>query len=249
MRMPLGLFGTSARSGQKERAAIIDAAATPNPSPTRSYLGGLVSYQRPQGQTGSDRLQIASGMLSDLGASLDGRQGGNVAAIQRDALARQAAQQAADLKKSFEASIKDPQELAFYRAAPAAYLAAKAKAFEPISVTGGNTVLNGPKGTFTAPKLVEDAGVYGTQGTDGYTQTGARGASIAETEAERSHRVSEQIDRIRAAVAEGQLTVQQGQLHLDQLKHKARVAAGGYGTAGVGQVIGPNLDLNDWELQ
>jgi hypothetical protein len=137
---------------------------------------------------GVSNLSRIGATLSDVGAAFGTGSGGNVAGLQRDALARQAALQAADLKKSFEASIKDPQELAFYRAAPDAYLKAKAKAFEPISVAGGNTVLNGPTGTFTAPKLVDDAGIYGTQGATGYTQTGARGGSIAETEAERATR-------------------------------------------------------------
>jgi hypothetical protein len=232
MNMPRGLFGTKARETAKERQALAAASSSPNPTPEKSYLGGLIKYQRPVGMDGVSNLSRIGATLSDVGAVFGAGEGGNVASLQRDALARQAAQQAAELKKSFEASIKDPQELAFYRAAPEAYLKAKAKAFEPQTLTGGQTLINGPKGDYTAPKLVEDAGVYGTQNTDGYTQTGARGASIAETEAERSHRVSEQTDRIRAAVTQGQLTVQQGQLHLDQLKHDARLAAGGYGTPG-----------------
>jgi hypothetical protein len=248
MMMPRGLFGSSARETAKERQALAAAATAENGNPERSFLGGLIKYQRPAGMDGVSNLSRIGATLSDVGAAFGTGSGGNVAGLQRDALARQAALQAADLKKSFEASIKDPQELAFYRAAPDAYLKAKAKAFEPISVAGGNTVLNGPTGTFTAPKLVDDAGIYGTQGATGYTQTGARGGSIAETEAERAHKVSEEIDRIRAQVAQGQLTVQQGQLALDRAKHQARAAAGGYGTAGVGQVIGPTL-TSDWEEQ
>jgi hypothetical protein len=225
MKMPRGLFGAKAREA---------VAQEPNTNPERSYLGGLVKYQRPQGQSGADRMALFGSALSDVGAALDGRQGGGVAAMQQNMLAQQAANQQAEQLKGFEASITDPRELAFFRAAPEPYLKAMAERFKPMTVAGGSTVLNGPSGTFTAPNLVNDDGIYGTQTADGYTQTGQRGPSIAETETGRHNKASETMDAVRAAIARGQLTVQQGQLILDREKHTARSAAGGYGTPGSG---------------
>jgi hypothetical protein len=225
MKMPRGLFGAKAREA---------VAQKPNTNPERSYLGGLVKYQRPMGQTGADRMALFGSTLSDVGASLDGRQGGGVAEMQQNMLARQAEQQQAEQMQGFEAAITDPNELAFFRAAPQAYLAAKAKAFEPRTVSAGDTLVNGPSGNFTAPKMVNDGGIYGTQTEDGYTQTGQRGPSIAETETGRHNTAREKLDAVRAAIAKGQLTVQQGQLILDREKHAARSAAGGYGTPGSG---------------
>jgi len=223
MKMPRGFFGAKAREV---------VAQEPNTNPERSFLGGLVKYRRPQGQSGADRMALIGSTLSDVGAALDGRQGGGVADMQKQMIAQQAANQQAEQMKGFEASISDPRELAFFRAAPEAYLAAKAKAFEPRTVSGGDTLVNGPGGNFTAPKMVNDDGIYGTQTEGGYTQTGQRGPSIAETETGRHNKAGETMDAVRAAIARGQLTVQQGQLILDREKHAARTAAGGYGTPG-----------------
>ena len=225
MKKPRGLFGSAARD-------TAYPVPVENTNPERSYLGGLVKYQRPMGQTGADRMALFGSTLSDVGAALDGRQGSGVAEMQREMLGRQAATQEAERRAAFAATL-DPSQAAFFKMAPEAFLAARAKAYEPQKVSGGETILNGlDGGPYTAPKLVEDGGVYGTQGPDGYTQTGQRGATIAETETARSNREDEATQRIRTAVAQGQLSVQQGQLALDQLKHSARAAAGGYGTPG-----------------
>lgn len=62
------------------------------------------------------------------------------------------------------------------------FLGAIADAYKTHTINGGDSVIN-PDGSFkTAPKLVESGGIYGTQTGDGYSQTGARGPSIAETQ-------------------------------------------------------------------
>ena len=63
-----------------------------------------------------------------------------------------------------------------------------------------------------------------------------------QTEAERAHRAAEETARRNAATSA--FSAQTGRLSYD-----ARKKAGGFGTPGVGGVLGPTLDPDEWEIQ
>lgn len=121
--------------------------------------------------------------------------------------------------------------------------------YKPTTLSGGQTRYNPLAGdTFTAPELRYEGGIAGTQTADGFQVTGQRPMTYAETETGRHNLVDEgqgwrglQIQQQNADT--GQFSAQTG-----RLAHEARMAAGGYGTPGVGGVIGPNLDTNEWEV-
>jgi hypothetical protein len=54
----------------------------PQPNLERSYLGGLLRYQRPDGQTPQDRMALIGATLGDMGGALNGSGGGNLARVQ-----------------------------------------------------------------------------------------------------------------------------------------------------------------------
>lgn len=55
--------------------------AAPAPGP-KSYLGGLIKYQKPEGMTGAQRMALIGATLGDVAAGLQGGQGGGVARVQ-----------------------------------------------------------------------------------------------------------------------------------------------------------------------
>jgi hypothetical protein len=81
-----------------------------------------------------------------------------------------------------EKSITDPVMLALYKASPEAYAKVRQSQLETKGVNGGDSLYIPGQGFVSAPKFVGDNGVYGTQTATGYTQTGARGQSIAEAQ-------------------------------------------------------------------
>jgi hypothetical protein len=147
-----------------------------------------------------------------------------------------------------------PQERFALQYAPDDTFKAMAERFKPQQVTGGNTLVNGPQGApFMAPKLVEDQGIYGTQGADGYQQTGARAPSIAERQTQFKNAADIDAEIQRLMIAKGQLAVSQGQLGINRDAYNARLrGVGGFGTPGVG---GGSLGGGDvpagagWEVQ
>lgn len=51
-------------------------------NPERSYLGGLVKYQRPEGQTNAERMALIGATLSDVGSAFRGGEGGSLSRVQ-----------------------------------------------------------------------------------------------------------------------------------------------------------------------
>lgn len=98
--MNRGLFGAVARRGtpfapelaEEGGMALTDQAPPPAPVVTsskapdgpaaRSYLGGLIKYQRPEGQSDAQRMALIGAMLSDTAQGLQGGPGGSVARTQ-----------------------------------------------------------------------------------------------------------------------------------------------------------------------
>lgn len=114
--------------------------------------------------------------LGDLGTFL--LQGTSGLDRQRQMKAQEAAHQA---QASAMSTLTDPIERLVYAANPAKWAENVASNYGAATVNGGDTRLT-RSGMFTAPKLVDDGGIYGTQTAGGYQTTGARGPTIAETE-------------------------------------------------------------------
>lgn len=187
--------------------------------------------------------------------------GGKTITEARDYLEEQAAAKAraAQMQQMIDQNVTDPRERMIAMANPKAWSDALAERLKPMQVTGGNTVLNGSAGSpYMAPKLVDNDGVYGVQGSDGYTQTGQRGQTHAElqTQVRDAASIDAEIQKLiaereRIKIAQGQLGVSRGQLGVSQAAHVARVKSGGYGTPGVGSILGNGAaPLGEgWEVQ
>lgn len=167
-----------------------------------------------------------------------------------DAQLRERADQQAQLAQRGEALFPgDPRAQAAFISAPDAALGTFWKGYEPTTLSGGQTRINPLGGqNFTAPELRYEGGIAGTQTADGFDVTGQRPQTYVETEAGRHNLVDEgqgwrglNIQQQNANT--GMFSAQTG-----RMAHDARAAAGGYGTPGVGGVIGPNLDPNVWEV-
>lgn len=114
---------------------------------------------------------------------------------------------------------------------------------KPLTMGAGATGFNlpGQSGPYTAPELRQYGNQYGTQTAQGYTPTGAAPASIEDVERNRANLAGED-------VARGQLGVAQGNLGVRQQEFQERKRQGGFGTPGVGGVLGPTLG-SEWEIQ
>jgi hypothetical protein len=135
-----GLFGSSARGavpgaidGPYASDAIPDyritapEAAVPafdpapaNPNATNSYLGGLIKYQRPAGQTDAERTMLLGAMLKDVGSAFRGGDSDNVAETQA-AIAKQRSRQAVAAAQEDIARFAAGQPIAPREAALPAY--------------------------------------------------------------------------------------------------------------------------------
>lgn len=149
-----GLFGSSARQAvpfvEPERlenaASLLPAASAPQATSepeTRSYLGGLIKYQRPEAGTGPNALTTIGATLQDVAANLRGDRGGNLEAVQEQFRQRQARAEKESLRKRLEGMIDaqygdDPEAQALFRADPSAFVEAQLKARQPsVSVERG----------------------------------------------------------------------------------------------------------------
>lgn len=150
--VPPGLFGASAR-----QALAAPVAPAGNPNPERSYLGGLIKYQRPEGQTGADRMALLGATLADVGSGLGGGRGGAVSAVQERGLNRQKLAQAErdkQVRARAMGSALDPETGQF---SAAAYMRALAEGGVPLDISdigdaraaqGGHKVISTPDGPF-----------------------------------------------------------------------------------------------------
>lgn len=135
-------------------------------------------------------------MLSDIGANLRGGQGEALAGLQQQRQAQELQRQQLAQRAQIEQTITDPRELALFRAAPDVWAKTRGSQFEAANLSEGQTrFIPGAQNQYTAPKLVGDGGVYGTQTATGYSQTGQRGPGIEDMQKER--------DRIAKLTPEG----------------------------------------------
>ena len=105
-------------------------------------------------------------------------------------------------------------------------------------------------GRAAGPKYGISGGVAYTQDQDTGETTWGEMNPVKEAEQARQKAMdafNQEQSRIRTAIAQGQLSVAQGRLALQQAAHKARLAAGGYGTPGVG-AAGGGISDDDVEV-
>lgn len=248
-----GLFGSSARQNVTDGGAFV-ARADPNlddpisrtmgvdvmrrppvmdGAPEKRFLGGMVRYQRPEGQTGADRMTLAGATLSDIGAGLGGRQGGSLERVQsgfrkrvEEAQAQARAAQMQDLAQQLYGD--DPEAQLLFMADPEAFVGARAERLKPRTMSGGQTYIDPMTGQrVTAPSVekMDDRMVYYDPATGEARYSERRGATIAEEETGRSNRADE-------AVARGNLGVAQGNLGIRAREFEERKRQGGFGTPG-----------------
>lgn len=171
--------------------------------------------------------------------------------------ADQQAQQAYVRQQIASAFPNDPRAQALASLNPEAVIAAAAKGYEPQTLSSGQTLVQGGAPVYQAPiieKFDDRFGRYDpTTNSVSYTQ--ARGPTFQENEGQRHNQVGEaqgwrgldinqQNANSQATSAGAAATGAQ----TGRLAYEARKAAGGFGTPGVGGVLGPNLDPNEWEF-
>jgi hypothetical protein len=137
------------------------------------------------------------------------------------------------LQSAAQLYANDPEAQVLLRTNPKAFLDAVAKNREQATVGGGDSRWIPGQGFMTAPKLVADGGIYGTQTADGYGQTGARGPTIAESETANNNAATQKLNldrlledirnnKVGNRVAEGNLGVAQQRLQFDKTKPTER---------------------------
>lgn len=177
--------------------------------------------------------------------------GGRTISDARDYVAARDAEkaQSAQLQRYIEQNVTDPNERMIAMANPKAWSDARAERYKPMQVTKGNTVRYGPgESDFTAPEMGIAADQFYTQTPGGVNITGTRAPSFDEKSSAAKRIADMEAELQRLKIAAGQLDVSRGQLGINQAAHAARVAAGGYGTPGMGAVANSqNPDDYDWE--
>lgn len=160
----------------------------------------------------------------------------------------QAGLQEAALMRAAEALFADdPQAMMLFQANPKALTDAMAKRYEPLQVTGGNTVVSAGRPAYTAPKLEVSDGHALSLTPRGATHLGQRPMSHQEEINEAEHLRQKlrdarayEIDQARVGL-EGQRVGLQGQA----LRHRiANAKAGGGSGGGLG---GHSLGTKPWE--
>lgn len=135
-----------------------------------------------QRRAAADRWAIVGATLQDLGGSLGGGQVGALNGVRQSLLAQRQAQEAQAAQEQAMANLTDPIERLVYAANPAKWAENVASNYAAANVGAGDTRIT-RQGMTTAPKLVSDGGIYGTQTAQGYETTGARGPTISEQQA------------------------------------------------------------------
>lgn len=207
-------------------------------------------------QSQQEAPQIRSG--GELAARLLGQyiaQSGYRKASANEAAAAQAKNQAA----AATLFPNDPQGQAAFLANPEAMTGALAERYKPSNVGAGDTRFMGAGASaqnFTAPKLGVDGGFGFSQGPQGISWQAQRPQNYVEQQggqrlaADITHMQNQdQVAQGQLGVAQGNLAVNQGQLGINRDAFNARKAGiGGFGTPGVGSVIGPTLGP-EWQVQ
>lgn len=138
---------------------------------------------------------------------------------------------------------QNPSARVLFEADPERFASLLEESLKPYTMTGGQVRRGGFGAPVSQSKVEQFGDVYANVDpmSGRVTYSDPRPQTYSERETARSNRADE-------ALGQGRLGVSQAQLALEREKHKARQAAGGYGTPGVGGVIGPELDPSEWDI-
>lgn len=196
------------------------------------------------GLTGAQRLQIIGATLRDLGNPGGGSLNAITGAIASE---REKAKREANLAAMAEKLGAGDETLStLLRYAPEEALGALAKRYEPANLAGGSTRYLGFGTTpYTAPMLRFEGDQAITQSPEGIAITGTRNPSFAEQTARTQQETNAVLDRLRT-MAQVERMKQQNALGWASFNERKR--QGGFGTPGVGGVLGSSLDPDEWEI-
>lgn len=242
-----GLFSSSVRQNMRDGAPqgrapdgqMITGPPQLDGNPEHRYLGGLVKYQRPEGQTSADRMALFGATLSDVGSRLAGRDAGSLDRVQagfrKRALEAQQQSQLAELTALAQTLYpNDAEAQLLFRADPESFVKARSERFKPQVMSGGQTYddpLSGRR--FTAPvvgKFDDRYGAYDPE-TNEATFSAPRGPTYSEGTSRLSQEETERHNREAEAVDRGQLSVSQGGLGLSRDRFRFERQGGGLGVA------------------
>lgn len=234
-----GMFGSLAR----QITPFVDDAETPPvrpvapapvtqaPAPAqaagpRSFLGGLVKYQRPEGMSDAQRMAMIGATMRDVGAGLQGRDGG---AIESMMAARETQRQQAEEQSRMErlrGLVPDnPLAQLLFALDPKAFGGALAEGLKPQTREGGKVYVDPMTGARESVARIDQFGDrYGF--ADPETLETGFGAPRDPTFAEQTGRMSAETSR---QVGMGNLDVARGRLGLERERFNQGPATGGGG--------------------
>lgn len=223
-------------------------------------IKGFVGRINAPGQDGApsftDRLNTFGASLQDISDGGD-RASTLAEARQKQQAQMQAAQQRAQLAAAADQLGLSPKEKLLFMVNPQAFGNLLRDQEAPYSLSegqqrfgpGGQSIASAPK-TMTFGDQIVSAGPNGVQNL--FTRPKTYQEQLADELGHGNLEVSRGqlgVARQNAGTAAGQLGVARGRLGLSQKEYEARLkGVGGFGTPGVGNVLGPNLDA-DWEIQ
>lgn len=247
-------------------SALMPAPTLALPKQKRGLFGGG-DPENPM--TGAQRMQMLGATLRDVGAGLNGQGGEAVSSLQQAMQAQQAKAKAlkaaeanrAQLAAMAEQLNMDPREKVLFFANPNEWAKANASRFEAYTLApgakrgvGGQQVDYAPQNIEMGDQLVQTQADGGAQSVFTRAPTFAESTTQKKVEAEIKNLAdrlgidqAQLVEMIRAHKATE--AVAQGNLGMRGKEFEARRAAGGFGTPGVGGVLGATLDPNDWEIQ
>lgn len=178
-------------------AAAPMAAAAPAQAPQGGILDGLFAPKAEQPMTNGNRWNILGATLRDVGDSLRGKDGKALATAEQAVAGggsgagagkggKKAPGQPTDTALLYQTAQSlfpgDPKAQFLFATGNGDFLKSLGEGYGFHEVTGGNTAFGvpGQTGAYTAPKLVDHGGQYGTQTSGGYTGTGEAAPSYAD---------------------------------------------------------------------
>lgn len=212
-----GLFGSMAR----QMTPFMGDADAPAMSPAPAQMAPAQAPRQPF-MTPTRRENWAA-KAYDVGAIMRGQEPTRMAA---QAKAERMEQLRTMAEPLFE---QNPSARVLFEADPERFASLLEESLKPYTMTGGQVRRGGFGAPVSQSKVEQFGDVYANVDpmSGRVTYSDPRPQTYSERETARSNRADE-------ALGQGRLGVSQAQLALEREKHKARQAAGGYGTPGGG---------------
>lgn len=213
-------------------------------------MAGLLEDERIK----PNKWQLWGATLGDAGRGLMGQEPSQVAALQQGIAEQQKALQAQQQRQQLAAQADQlglsPKEKLLFMVNPQAFGNLLRDQEQPYSLSEGQQRFGpGGQSIASAPKTMTFGDQIVSAGPGGVESLFTRPKTYQEMQTELRDRLSNDRDVERVGIARGTLGVAQGRLGLSQKEYEARLKGiGGFGTPGVGSILGPTLDA-DWEVQ